>query len=108
MQLSISTLTSIRYPVSVMCKFFEVSRNGYYDFVKRMDEPEKDAEVAEKDQGMSDLHGQNLRLQTQLKITDSQKYYAKSENSADNYETAWFVARKSPSQEVGKFCTSGT
>ena len=29
-----------------MCKFFEVSRSGYYDFVKRMDRPEQDAELA--------------------------------------------------------------
>ena len=36
------------YPVSVMCKFFEVSRSGYYDFTKRMDIPENDAELAEK------------------------------------------------------------
>ena len=36
------------YPVSVMCKFFEVSRSGYYDFVKRLEEPEHDAELAEK------------------------------------------------------------
>ena len=36
------------YPVSVMCKFFEVSRSEYYDFTKRMDKPENDAELAEK------------------------------------------------------------
>ena len=36
------------YPVSVMCKFFEVSRSGYYDFIKRIDKPERDAEMAEK------------------------------------------------------------
>ena len=35
------------YPVSVMCQFFEVSRSGYYDFVKRMDKPEQDAELAD-------------------------------------------------------------
>jgi len=33
------------YPVSVMCKFFEVSRSGYYDFVKRIDKPEQDTEL---------------------------------------------------------------
>ena len=27
------------YPVSVMCKFFGVSRSGYYDFVKRFGKP---------------------------------------------------------------------
>lgn len=34
------------YPVSVMCKFFEVSRSGYYDFVKRLGQPERDAKLA--------------------------------------------------------------
>ena len=34
------------YPVSAMCKFFSVSRSGYYDFVKRLGLPEPDAELA--------------------------------------------------------------
>ena len=36
------------YPVSVMCKFFGVSRSGYYDFVKRHGQPEHDAELARR------------------------------------------------------------
>ena len=36
------------YSVSVMCKFFEVSRSGYYDFIRRMDKPEQDTELVEK------------------------------------------------------------
>ena len=36
------------YPVSVMCKFFKVSRSGYYDFLKRIDKPETDAVLARK------------------------------------------------------------
>ena len=35
------------YPIVVMCKFFSVSRSGYYSFVKRMNRPEKDAALAE-------------------------------------------------------------
>ena len=35
------------YPVAVMCKFFEVSRSGYYAFVHRLGRPEKDAALAE-------------------------------------------------------------
>ena len=31
-----------------MCRFFQVSRSGYYDFVKRMDIPAKDFPLAEK------------------------------------------------------------
>ena len=34
------------YPVSVMCRFFEISRSGYYSFVSRMNNPEKDAGLA--------------------------------------------------------------
>ena len=30
-----------RYPVSVMCRFFEVSRSGYDDFVHRLECKEK-------------------------------------------------------------------
>ena len=31
-----------KYAVVLMCKFFNVSRSGYYDFVCRMDQPDRD------------------------------------------------------------------
>ena len=34
------------YSVTVMCRFFQVSRSGYYDFVHRLGRPEKDATLA--------------------------------------------------------------
>ncbi len=34
------------YPVAVMCQFFGVSRSGYYGYVKRMGQPEKDSTLA--------------------------------------------------------------
>ena len=34
------------YPVTAMCQVFEVSRSGYYDYVKRKGQPEKDAPLA--------------------------------------------------------------
>ncbi len=37
-----------KYAISEMCRFFEVSRSGYYDFVKRMDIPAKDLSLANK------------------------------------------------------------
>ena len=37
-----------RYSICVMCKFFGVSRSGYYDFVRRLADPERDAALAEK------------------------------------------------------------
>ena len=35
-----------KYPVSVMCRFFGVSRSGYYDYVGRRGKPQKDATLA--------------------------------------------------------------
>ena len=35
------------YPVAIMCKFFGVSRSGYYAFTHRLGRPEKDAALAE-------------------------------------------------------------
>ena len=37
-----------KYSISKMCRFFEVSRSGYYDYVKRIDIPAKDLPLAEK------------------------------------------------------------
>ena len=37
-----------KYPVSVMCRFFGVSRSGYYDYVGRLGKPEKDAALVEE------------------------------------------------------------
>ena len=42
------------YPISVMCKFFGVSRSGYYDFTKRLGRPEKDADLAKEIQTCQD------------------------------------------------------
>ena len=35
------------YPISVMCRFFGVSRSGYYSYVGRMGQTEKDVQLAE-------------------------------------------------------------
>lgn len=37
-----------KYSINAMCKFFEVSRSGYYAFLKRMDIPDRDLPLAEK------------------------------------------------------------
>ena len=42
------------YSVSVMCRFFEVSRSGYYNFVRRIGQAESDAELAKKIQECQD------------------------------------------------------
>jgi len=37
-----------RYSITFMCDFFKVSRSGYYDYIKRMDIPDKDEELAQE------------------------------------------------------------
>lgn len=37
-----------KYPIKSMCLFFGVSRSGYYDFIKRMDNPDKDEILAQQ------------------------------------------------------------
>ena len=37
-----------KYSISEMCRFFGVSRSGYYNYVHRMDAPAKDLPLAEK------------------------------------------------------------
>ena len=37
-----------KYSISEMCRFFSVSRSGYYGYVKRMEAPAKDLPLAEK------------------------------------------------------------
>ena len=37
-----------KYSINSMCKFFGVSRSGYYAFLKRMNIPDRDLPLAEK------------------------------------------------------------
>ena len=37
-----------KYTSSEMCRFFNVSRSGYYDYVKRMEQPDRDLPLAEQ------------------------------------------------------------
>ena len=46
-----------KYSISEMCRFFDVSRSGYYDYVKRMDIPAKDLPLAEKIKDCQEKHG---------------------------------------------------
>ena len=39
-----------KYPIQIMCRFFGVSRSGYYDYIRRMDKPDRD-ELLHSDQG---------------------------------------------------------
>jgi putative transposase len=36
-----------KYPISLMCEFFRVSRSGYYNFLNRIDKPSRDEPIAQ-------------------------------------------------------------
>ena len=46
-----------KYTVSEMCRFFNVSRSGYYDYVKRQEVPDMDLPLAEKIRACQDKCG---------------------------------------------------
>ena len=46
-----------KYSISEMCRFFNVSRSGYYGYVSRMDKPAKDLPLAEKIKECQDKYG---------------------------------------------------
>ena len=46
-----------KYGISEMCRFFKVSRSGYYDYIKRMGIPAKDLPLAEKIKECQDKYG---------------------------------------------------
>ena len=35
-----------KYPIRIICAFFDVSKSGYYDFIKRMNKPDRDEDLA--------------------------------------------------------------
>ena len=49
-----------KYPIQTMCQFFGVSRSGYYDYIKRMDKPDR----AGGDSPVSGAQPEDLRLPT--------------------------------------------
>ena len=46
-----------KYSISEMCRFFDVSRSGYYGYMSRMDVPSKDLPLTEKIKECQDKYG---------------------------------------------------
>lgn len=78
-----------KYAISTMCRFFDVSRSGYYDFVKRADIPDRDEPLkALIEERRSGRYGKTLgcrRMQLWLEKEKHQHY---------NYKTIWRVMAK--------------
>ena len=74
------------YPVSVMCRFFGVSRSGYYDFVHRLAEPEKDASLAELIRQQQKAKLLHLWIPQDADGISGQRNLSQSQNSAESNE----------------------
>ena len=58
-----------------MCRFFNVSRSGYYKYLNRKDRPDKDIELANQIRECQDFHHKTYgyRIQTKAKLTPLEK-----------------------------------
>ena len=68
-----------KYSISKICEFFEVSRSGYYGFLKQMDKPDKDEELSElirkcQEQIKTQIKEQILSGKTVVTARNSHKY----------------------------------
>lgn len=77
------------YAVMDMCRFFEVSRSGYYAYLKRMNKPDRDEELAQMIQ-----ERRNQRYGKSLGCRRMQKWLERFKGIHRNYKTVWRIMRK--------------
>lgn len=77
------------YSISEMCKFFEVSRSGYYSFVNRIGQPDRDKPMAELIQ-----ERRVGRFGKSLGCRRMQKWLEQEKDLHYNYKTVWRVMQK--------------
>lgn len=78
-----------KYSISTMCRFFCVSRSGYYDFVKRIDIPDRDEPLKSLiEERRAGRYGKTLGCRRM------QLWLAQEKHLHYNYKTVWRVMRK--------------
>lgn len=78
-----------KYAISTMCRFFCVSRSGYYDFVKRIDIPDRDEPLKSLiEERRAGRYGKTLGCRRM------QLWLAQKKHVYYNYKTVWRVMRK--------------
>ena len=55
-----------RYPIKEMCCFFEVSRSGYYKYLKHIEHPAKDFKLAEKIRAKQETYSRSYSFAVRL------------------------------------------
>lgn len=64
-----------KYSISEMCRFFEISRSGYYGYVARMNIPAKDLYIANKIQECQEKCGKTVYARLTCFVT-LQRFHA--------------------------------
>lgn len=77
-----------RYPVSVMCHFFGVSRSGYYDYVKRLGNKDNDSDLADI------IREQQKKCNKTYGYRRMWKWLVKSKNICKNPKTILRIMKK--------------
>jgi len=78
-----------KYSVASMCRFFEVSRSGYYDWIQRKDNPDRDCLIAEMI-----LERRRQRFGKSLGCRRMQKWLSQEKGVVRNYKTIWRIMQK--------------
>lgn len=78
-----------KYAIASMCQFFKVSRSGYYDYVKRKDNRDKDESIAKLIQ-----ERRTMRFGKSLGCRRMQKWLANNKKITLNYKTVWRIMHK--------------
>ena len=72
-----------------MCRFFGVSRSGYYDYLKRGEKPDHNAEVAEMIQ-----ERREQRYGRSLGCRRMQRWLLAEKGVKRNYKTIWRIMQQ--------------
>lgn len=78
-----------KYTVAAMCRMFEVSRSGYYTYIKRLGKPDRDRALAELI-----AQRRKQRFGRSLGCRRMQKWLERVKGVRRNYKTVWRVMRK--------------
>lgn len=78
-----------RYPVVAMCQYFGISRSGYYGYVNRLDQPDKDETLAQLI-----AQRREQRFGRSLGCRRMQRWLEQVHGIRRNYKTIWRIMRK--------------
>ena len=94
-----------RYPISVMCRFFEVSRSGYDDFVHRLERKKKDEGEGCRFGGSYPRSArallQDIWISTDVAVAEETRHAPQSQDSSANHEEIRPFGRNSPPEKMG-------